>query len=138
MYRRDLLTAEIQKLAQALARMMGLKLEGKLEEAENELNGILEHDFGILLKDLLSSSESDFALYLDSKDFPSEKLDMLSQLLYSKLDLQVADLDNQSLAGKLLQIYQLLESKHHVVNMISLDRQKLIRKYLNENLPDSR
>jgi hypothetical protein len=133
MYRRDLLTAEIQKLAQALAKLMGLKQEGKLEEAGRAIDELLENDFGILYTDLLSSSLEDFDLFLQQKDFPSEKLDFFSQLLYLKFNTEDPTIENISLAKKLKLIYQTLEIKHHVVNMISIRRQKSIEQYLNLN-----
>lgn len=133
MYRRDLLTAEIQKLAQALARIMGLKQQGKLEEAENEIDDLLENDFGILFTDLLSCSGTDFAEFLTQKKFPSEKLDMFSQILYLKFNSPMVNDENKSVAEKLQLIYQILEKEHHVVNMINLGRQKSIEQYLKNN-----
>ncbi|CAM4332113.1 hypothetical protein SAMN06265348_11012 [Pedobacter westerhofensis] len=133
MYRRDLLTAEIQKLAQALARLMGLKQEGKLEEADKGIDELLENDFGILFTDVLNSSLEDFELFLQQKDFAAEKLDFFSQLLYLKFSTVNLTKENRSLAHKLKLIYQILEIKHHVVNMISIGRQKSIEQYLNLN-----
>lgn len=124
--------AEIQKLAQALAKLMGLKQEGKLEEADRGIEDMLEHDFGILFQDLLNCSPEDFEIFLQQKDFPAEKLDMLSQLLYLKFDKNLTR-ENTLLAEKLQLIYQTLEIKHHVVNMINLGRQKSIAQYLNLN-----
>ncbi len=131
MYRRDLLTAEIQKLAQTLAKIMGLKEEGELEAADNGIDTMLEQDFGILYSDLLASSPEDFTAFLTKKDFPAEKLDILSQLLYLKFNPATETEDNKSVAQKLQLIYQTLEVKHHVINMINISRQKSIVQYLN-------
>lgn len=133
MYRRDLLTAEIQKLAQALAKLMGLKQEGKLEAAGLAIDELLENDFGMLSGELLSCSTEDFETFLQQKDFPAEKLDFLSQLLYLKFNTEDLSIENISLANKLKLIYQTLEIKHHVVNMISIGRQKSIEQYLKLN-----
>jgi hypothetical protein len=133
MYRRDLLTAEIQKLAQALARIMGLKQEGKLEEAENSLNETLAHDFGILYTDLLAADQENFAAFLTEKNFPAEKLDMFSQLLYLKFNPAGRTPDQFALAQKIQVIYHTLEVKHHVVNMLNLDRQKITEQFLKLN-----
>jgi hypothetical protein len=133
MYRRDLLTAEIQKLAQALAKLMGLKQEGKLEEADRGIDEMLENDFGILYTDLLQSGLEDFDVFLKEKDFPAEKLDFFSQLLYLKFNKEDLSTENILLAMKLKLIYQILEIKHHVINMISIGRQKSIEQYLNLN-----
>lgn len=133
MYRRDLLTAEILKLAQALAKLMGLKQEGKLEEADRSIDELLENDFGILYTDLLQCSLEDFEVFLQQKDFPAEKLDFFSQLLYLKFNTEDQSIKNILLAKKLKLIYQTLEIKHHVINMISIGRQKSIAQYLNLN-----
>jgi len=130
MYRRDLLTAEIQRLAQALARIMGFKQQGKTEEAENGLSEIIENEFGILLTDLIASEINDFEAFLNEKDFPADKLDLFSQFLYLKFDPSVRNAKNKSLAEKLQLIYSTLEVKHHIINMINLDRQKTIQQYI--------
>lgn len=133
MYRRDLLTAEIQRLAEALARILGLKKDGKTEEAENRLNEIFENEFGILYSDLLNCELNDFETFLQEKNFPSEKLDLFSQFLYLKFNPQDKTKESRSLAEKIKLTYTTLEVKHHVINMINLDRQKTIQQYINSN-----
>lgn len=131
MLRRDLITAEIQKLAQVLARIMGLKLEGKLAEADDLLIESLANDFGITPEELYSTSSDEFDVLLTEKAFPAEKLEMLSQFFYSQFDPSVLNPRNDSFAEKLSLIYSILETKHHIVNMTNLDRQKLVDQYLN-------
>ncbi|WP_316842074.1 hypothetical protein [Pedobacter gandavensis] len=131
MLRRDLITAEIQKLAQVLARIMGLKLEGKVEESEDLFKESLLKEFEITEDDLLSASITDFNSILHHKEFPAEKLDMLSQFLYADLTPNRKPERNKLIAEKLLLIYQVLEEKHHIISMINLDRQKKIQQYLN-------
>jgi hypothetical protein len=131
MLRRDLITAEIQKLAQVLARIMGLKLEGKLAEADDLLMESLANDFGITPEELYSSSSGEFDELLTEKAFPAEKLEMLSQFFYSQFNPSVINPRNDSFAEKLSLIYRVLETRHHIVNMTNLDRQKLVDQYLN-------
>lgn len=131
MYRRDLITAEIQKLAQVLARIMGLKLEGNITEADDIFAESLQNDFGISLEDLFSADTKAFENLLQEKGYPAEKLEMLSQFLYSKFNASVGTTENQSFAEKLSVIYVVLESKYHVINMTNLDRQRNILHYLN-------
>ncbi|KIO76910.1 hypothetical protein TH53_12515 [Pedobacter lusitanus] len=133
MYKRDLITAEIQKLAQALTRILGLKHEGKLEEADNELNEMLETDFGILFSDLVACDDTDFIAFLTEKNFPPEKLEILSQVLYIKFSPAEQTQENKSVAEKLQLTYQTLEVKHHVVNMNNLSRQQTVKDYLKQN-----
>jgi len=131
MYRRDLLTAEIQRLGLALARITGLKQQGKTEEADNGLDEILEKEYGILFSDLTASSLDDFQAFLNEKNFPAEKLDFFSQFLYLKFSPSADTNENKSVAEKLLLIFSILETKHHIINMINLDRQKMIQQYIN-------
>jgi hypothetical protein len=130
MYRRDLLTAEIQRLGQALARIMGLKHQGKTQDAENGLEEIIANEFGILYNDLIASDSADFEAFLTDKNFPADKLDLFSQFLYLKFNPSIKDRATQSLAEKLQLIYSTLEVKHHIINMINLDRQKMIQQYI--------
>jgi len=130
MYRKDLITAEIQKLAQVLARIMGLRLEGKLEEAEDLFRESLLKDFGITEEQLFSKQNDDFEALLTDSAFPAEKLEMLSQFLYAELDPSQSSDKNEALSEKLNLIYQTLEVKHRIVSMTNLDRQKKVQQYL--------
>lgn len=130
MYRRDLLTAEIQRLAQALSRLMGLKQEGKLEEAGTGATAMLEKEFGIIYTDLAAGRTSAFSVFLEQQGLDAEKLDILSQLLYLKFSLEMNDAFRHSLAEKLLVIYDRLENRHKVINMNSISRQKTLKQFL--------
>lgn len=134
MYKRDLITAEIQKLSQALARLLGLQKEGKEDDALDGLQEVLENDFGILYADLLAAGRDDFTAYLEDKNFPSEKLDMLSQFLYLRFNPAVKNEENDALAEKLALIYQWLEVKFKVVSMTNLSRQSAVLNYLKSQL----
>lgn len=131
MYRRDLITAQIQKLAQVLARIIGLRLEGKLEESETLMTQSLLADFGIHITDLFNSDEQVFAHVIDQQEFPAEKLEMLSQFLYAWFESSTTEHEKTALAGKLQLIYEWLGQKHHIITLINLDREKMVRQYLN-------
>jgi hypothetical protein len=133
MYRRDLLTAEIQRLTQALARIIGLKQQGKTEDVENALHEVFEKEFGIEFKDLLSSDLTTFEAVMNQKQFPSEKLDLFSQFLYLTFNTGKSQVEDKAISLKLQWLYQTLEQKHHIINMINLDRQKTIQQYINSN-----
>lgn len=131
MFRRDLLLAEIQKLSLALSRLIGLKEEDKGLQLEKEMDELLEKDFGILYTDLLQSGDADFTEFLKEKNFTPEKLDMLSQLLFLRIDPDVKDKPGQKeLAGKLLLIYGYLEQNHQIINMLNIGRQQTLKTYL--------
>ena len=128
MYKRDLITAEIEKLAQVLSRIMGLKLESKLAEAEVLFQQTLEDSFG-LSKALLSNADiSSFEDWLATSELSAEKLDSLSEFLYYELGL--SNDRNRLIAPKLNKIYNELANKHKIVHLVNLHRQKTIQQYL--------
>lgn len=133
MLRRDLLTAEIKKLAEALARILHLKTEGKTEEADQQLQELLQNEYGLTYSGLKDMDESDFIDDLKQSAFAAEKLDVLSQIIYSIFDPGKTDQANLALAQKLALIFQLLIKEHRIVNMINLDREDVVKKYLIEN-----
>ncbi|PWS30764.1 hypothetical protein [Pedobacter paludis] len=128
MYRKDLITAEIQKLAEVLAKIMGLKLEGKLKEAESIFNETMEKSFVLPQEILLSNDPLVFENWLNENDLSPEKLDSLSEFLYYELG--VSENRNEIIAPKLNLIYQQLADKHKIVHLVNLHRQKTIQQYL--------
>jgi len=128
MYKRDLITAEIEKLAQVLARIMGLKLELKLAEADILLNETLENSFGLTPILLTQPDLQPFENWLNESLLPAEKLDSLSEFLYYELGM--SDQQNKLIAPKLNLIYQRLADQHKIVHLVNLHRQKTIQQYL--------
>lgn len=128
MYRRDLITAEIQKLAQVLARIMGLKLDGKLEEAEQIFKETISGSFALPLEVLENEDSGKFENWLNVMDFPPEKLDSLSEFLYYELG--ISHERNKIIAPKLNLIYQTLADKHKIVHLVNMHRQNIIQQYL--------
>lgn len=124
------MTAEIQKLAQVLARIMGLKLEGKLEESEDLFKESLLKEFEITEEKLLAYTQEEFNTFLLSKEFPAEKLDMFSQFLYADLTPSQQTGRNKLIAEKLQLIYKTLEEQYHIISMTNMDRKKKIQQYL--------
>jgi hypothetical protein len=127
-YRKDLITAEIQKLAQVLARIMGLKLEGKLEEADHIFKETMEGSFKLPINILLLEDLSGFEKWLESSDLAPEKLDSLSEFLYYELGVSAER--NKLIAPKLNLVYNQLSDKHKIVHLVNLHRQKTIQQYI--------
>ena len=128
MYKRDLITAEIEKIAQVLARIMGLKVELKLHEADLLFQQTLENDFGLPISILTNRDLSLFEDWLTANTLSVEKLDLLSQFLYNELDLN--EDKNQIIAAKLNLIYEQLLNKYKIIHLVNLHRQKNIQQYL--------
>lgn len=130
MYKRDLITVEIQKLAEVLAKILGLKIELLWDKAELLFKQTIENDFGLPLEVLYTDNLSTFEKWLAECNLPPEKLEMLSQFIFNKIDEEADQDQTKSLAQKLDLIYQTLITKHHIVYMVNLDRQKQITQFL--------
>lgn len=128
MYRKDLITAEIQKLAEVLARIMGLKLEGKLEDAHIMFNETMISNFSLPIEVLESSDLASFNAWLEPSNLSPEKLDSLSEFLYYELGISAER--NKLIAPKLNSIYQFLSEKHKIVHLVNFHRQETIQQYL--------
>jgi hypothetical protein len=128
MYRRDLLKSEIERLAQVLARIMGLKLEGNLDEAKELFNQILEEAFLLSPTILEENNVDQFEKWLNETELPAEKLDSLSEFMYYELGISLQR--NQLIAPKLDLVYQLLANKHKIVHLVNFHRQEIIQQYL--------
>lgn len=128
MYRKDLITTEIQKLAEVLARIMGLKMEGKLKDAQEIFNNTMENGFTLPVDILESDDLTTFKTWLQKCNFPPEKLDSLSEFLYYELGISTER--NQSIAPKLNLVYQYLADEHKIVHLVNLHRQKTIQQYI--------
>lgn len=128
MYRKDLITAEIQKLAEVLARIMGLKLEGKLRDAQAMFDETMEKSFTLVPGSLENTDLTIFKIWLESANLTPEKLDSLSEFLYYELG--ASDERNKLIAPKLNVIYNYLSDKHKVVHLVNLHRQKTIQQYI--------
>lgn len=130
MYKRDLITAEIEKLAQVLARIVGLKRDGDFVDADELFFQTLETSFGLNHEVLYGLQPDGFATWLEQTDLPAEKLDMLGQFLFNEIDPNGELSKNKLFAHRLGLIYQTLASKHHVVHLANLKRQDIIQRYL--------
>jgi len=128
MYRKDLITAEIQKLAEVLAKIMGLKLDGKLKEAQVMFDETMIRGFDLPIDVLESYDLNTFDTWLKSANLSPEKLDSLSEFLYYELGL--SEERNKLIAPKLHLTYQFLSDKHKIVHLVNFHRQETIKQYL--------
>lgn len=130
MYRKDLITAEIERLAQVLARIMGLKVELRLKEAEILFDETLLAGFGLPKSLLLDVDVEPFLAWLEQANLAPEKLNTLTDFLFSELDFERNPIISQLYAQKLNLIYQFLVDRHQIVHLINMGRQKYIQQYL--------
>lgn len=128
MYRKDLITAEIERLAQVLARIMGLKLEGDLAQAGLLFNETIANSFKLPVEVLEDNDVANFEKWLNETDLPAEKLDSLSEFIYYELGISLER--NQLIAPRLNLIYKVLAEKHKIVHLVNFHRHEIIQQYL--------
>ncbi|RZJ80453.1 MAG: hypothetical protein EOO47_07525 [Flavobacterium sp.] len=130
MYRKDLITAEIEKLAQVLAKIMGLKVELKLEEADQLFNETLQNAFGLDHELLKESDTANFETWLANSQLNAEQLNSLSDFLFSTLDFENNVLPSQLIGQKLNFVYKKLADDFQTIHLINMGRQKYIEQYI--------
>lgn len=130
MYRKDLITSEIERLAQVLAKIMGLKVELKLKEADLLFEETLATSFGLQKSLLIDIDVEPFNNWLKEANLPPEKLNTLTDFLFSDLDFERNPIISQLYAQKLNLIYQFLVDQHQIVHLINMGRQKYIQQYI--------
>lgn len=123
--------AEIQKLTQVLARILGLKNESKYDEAEDLIKKTLTEDFGFNFDSLNTTSTTDFETALKNTDLPAEKLDALAQLLFESVHPFEDTPETDAMLHKVLLIFRLLEEEHHTQSLDNFSKREMIDKFLN-------
>jgi hypothetical protein len=131
MLRRDIFMAEIKKLAEVLARILGLKNENKLEEAEELLKNAVTENFGLDIDHLTGISTQDFEIILRNKSYSPEKLDMLGQFLFESVYPFEDVPETDAMLHKVLLIFRLLEEEHHIQSFENLNKREMIDRFLN-------
>jgi hypothetical protein len=79
MQQRDYILNEARKLALILARLMGLKVEGKEEDYLQYFNSTLQDEYSTELESLLNLPDAEFTDTLKKANYSSEKLNALGQ-----------------------------------------------------------
>ena len=98
---------EFERLAQVLAKIMGLKVELRLKEAEILFEETLLAGFGLPKPLLLDIDIKPFLNWLEQANLAPEKLNTLTDFLFSELDFERNPIISQLYAQKLNLIYQL-------------------------------
>lgn len=130
MLRRDLILVEIQKLMRHLAKIAGLKLEGKIEEAHGLADMILSEELNLEKEELNTILPEDFKSYLLEKNFSAEKLDLLSKIMFENASPLPAS-DYHHRLKLILVIYDILEKVHHIQSLSNLTNRSAIGRSLD-------
>jgi hypothetical protein len=132
MFQQDYLLNEVRKFAQLLAKLMGLKTEGKHEEYIQQFNSELKDEYNIELEKLLSLNDAEFIASLNSSAYSAEKLNALGQMLYVFAEPFEAGMETDLILRKVLIIFDLLEQTHHYQSFENIDKRNIIYKYFNK------
>lgn len=131
MLRRDFLQAQMQKLAQVLARIIGLKKDGLPDEAQALLHHILKDEFGIEPADLQAPDPDQFLARIRAQAYGPEKTDLLSNFLYqAATPFRADDPECKAILQKVLALYDLLETDFRWQSLENLNRRTHIREFL--------
>lgn len=131
MIRKDFIEAELQKLAQVIAKIIGLKDHGNLDEALEVSHQTLSESFGFDRKLLEQGSVEEFETILKSRNFPAEKLNLLAQLLFeSAYPFQETE-ECVAVMRKVALVLNFLETEHHQQSLDNLSRREMIDNFLN-------
>lgn len=133
MIRKDFVEAEIQKMAQVLAKILGLKNDGNVDEGIDLSFEALDDYFGLKKEDLLSSSLEDFQALLEEKTYSAEKLNLLAQLLFETVYPFQDSPETYLVLHKTAAILNLLETKYHQQSFENIARRQEIDNFLNNN-----
>ena len=132
MLKRDFLQAEIEKLNQIFAKILGLKDDGKYAEANDLINNTLNNDLNIQLKEISTIESIDLKSYLTAKKLSAQKLDLLAKFLLAGLPQWENDQDTIRTLGQVNSIYELLEQQHHWQSLENIQQQQKILLFLHK------
>ena len=83
---RDLLQAQIEQMGQAIGKMiskfLGLKNDGKMEEAMTMTQAKLLEELSLDFEKLYRSDQTDFKLFFQDKPYSAESLELLSTYFF--------------------------------------------------------
>ncbi|WP_295769633.1 hypothetical protein [uncultured Mucilaginibacter sp.] len=134
MYRKDYFLNETQRMAQIIARLLGLKDKAESrEELQHVYNHTLAIEFSITEKELLELSLEDFKQWLINQNFSAVKLDALAQVLYLRAEPHENDVHASLLMQKIITVYDMLEQEHHQQSFENIGKRAAIQNYLKQH-----
>lgn len=133
MIRRDFLQAEIDKLAQALAKIIGIKEASNKQDFDGLIRQNLLHGFDLDIDKITQTAPADFKNLLTAKNYPAQKLDLLGRFLLESVSPFQQNPETITTLNHVLTIYQLLEQEHHTQSFENLSHQQNIIQFLKHN-----
>ncbi len=131
MIKKDFMEAEIQKLAQVLARIIGLKNDGNIDEATQLANQTVEDEFSLSKDFLETHSVEEFEEWLNTKNYSPEKLNLLGSLIFESVYPFNETEETQLVLRKTALVLNRLETEYHQQSLENLHRRDQIDKFLS-------
>jgi hypothetical protein len=133
MFRKDYILNEVEKLSLVIARLMGLKADGKADEFTHLADSTLLNEYNIPLAELLKLTVEDFKLRFEKENFSADKLDALAQLLYLDAEPFSANPETLLTVQKVLIIFDMIEQKHHRQSFENINKRNFIHQFVRRN-----
>ncbi|MDT3404157.1 hypothetical protein [Mucilaginibacter terrae] len=133
MYRRDYFLNETQRLAQMIAKLLGLKnkAEGH-EELQQVYNNAMIDEFNITDEELQKLNSDEFKQWLAAQDFSPVKLDSLAQLLHLRAEPFERNPQTLLLLQKVIVLYDKLELEHHQQSFENIGKRASIQQFIQQ------
>jgi hypothetical protein len=133
MFIRDYILNDIEKLALVIARLIGLKADGKADEFIHLADSTLLHEYNMRLEELLELTIDAFKLKLEKENYSADKLDALAKLLYLHCEPFSPGPETQLILKKVLIIFDILEQKYHRQSFENINKRKFIYQFVNRS-----
>ncbi|MDF3076181.1 MAG: hypothetical protein K0S09_70 [Sphingobacteriaceae bacterium] len=121
----------MQKLAQVLARIIGLKKDGEIEEAHKAIANTLSEGFSLDESFLNTSTPAEFQVFLNQQRYSEEKLNVLTQLLFESAHPFEDLLEIHNRLRLVLVVFNQLEKEYHTQSLDNIAKRQMIDKFLN-------
>ncbi|HEY8783189.1 MAG TPA: hypothetical protein VIM16_16300 [Mucilaginibacter sp.] len=131
MFRKDYLLNDVEKLTLVIARLIGLKADGKVDEFIHLADSTLLNEYNTPLKELLELTIEDFTLKLEKDNYSADKLDALAQLLYLQAEPFSVSPEILSILKKVLIIFDILEQKYHRQSFENINKRNFIYRFVD-------
>ena len=132
-HRRDYFLNETQRLAQLIAKLLGLKNKPESqEEVQQVYTHALTDEFNITDAELQQLSLNEFKQWLTGQNFSPVKLDTLAQLLQYRAEPFKPDTVTVQLLQKVITIFDMLEQEHHQQSFENIGKRAVIQQYIQQ------
>ncbi|WP_207424685.1 hypothetical protein [Desertivirga brevis] len=131
MYKKDFIESELQKLSQVLARIIGLKNDGDVDQAMDLANETLLQEFGLKREELEQDDLENFKEWLKQQNYSAEKLNLLGSILFESIYPFTETPEILNVTHKVALVLNTLEIEYHQQSFENLHRREQLDKFLS-------